>query len=213
MIKIFLVDDHQLVRAGLRALLEGAGDMQVVGEAGDGLEALTKARGLAIDVALMDIQMPDGMGGIEATRRLTRQSPLARVVVLSHLSDDPLPAQLYEAGAVGYLTKGCPPQEMFDAIRAVHRGQPYVAAAIAQRRMVRAWRGVAQTPFESLSGREMQSLMMILDGHRNKDIASQLSLSEKTVSTYRQRICEKLKVSTDVELTRLAFRYGLISEA
>lgn len=214
MIKIFLVDDHQLVRAGLRALLEGAGQMQVVGEAAEGGEALAKLRPPepGADVVLMDIQMPGGMGGIEATRRLVRQCPQVRVVVLSHLSDDPLSAQLYEAGAVGYLTKGCPPREMFDAIRAVHRGQPYVAAEIAQRRMVRAWRGLEKTPFEALSGREMQCLMLILDGHKNKDIAKQLSLSEKTVSTYRQRICDKLKVATDVELTRLAYRHGIICD-
>lgn len=212
MIKIFLVDDHQLVRAGLRALLNGAGDMEVVGEAGDGNELLAKARGLDIDVTLMDIQMPGGMGGIEATRRLVRQSPKTRVIVLSHLSDDPLPGQLHDAGAVGYLTKGCPPDEMIDAIRAVHRGMPYVDAQLAQRRMVRTWRGIAATPFESLSGREMQVTMMILDGRRNKIIAEALSLSEKTVSTYRQRICDKLKVETDVELTRLAYRHGIICD-
>jgi two-component system invasion response regulator UvrY len=212
MIKILLVDDHQLVRAGLRAILDAAGDMAVVGEAGDGEEALAIAREARPDVVLMDIHMPDGMGGIEATRRLLRQVPAARVIALSQMSDDPLPAQLQQAGAVGYLTKGCPAREMLDAIRAVYRGIPYIDAQLAQRRMVKSWRGTASTPFEQLSPREMQVTLMILDGRRNKDVAESLSLSEKTVSTYRQRIYEKLGVGTDVELTRLAFRHGIISE-
>jgi len=212
MIKILLVDDHQLVRAGLRSILDNAGDMTVVGEASDGDEALGMARGVEFDVVLMDIHMPEGMGGIEATRRLLRQAPGARIIALSQMSDDPLPAQLQQAGAIGYLTKGCPAKEMLDAIRAVHRGMPYVDAQLAQRRMVKTWRGTASTPFEQLSPREMQVTLMILDGRRNKDIAESLSLSEKTVSTYRQRIYEKLGVGTDVELTRLAFRHGIISE-
>ncbi|MCF7989363.1 MAG: response regulator [Thiohalocapsa sp.] len=212
MIKILIVDDHQLVRAGLRSIIESAGDMQVVAEAADGEEALGAVRKLSVDVVLMDIQMPDGMGGIEATRRLLRQSPHTRVIALSALSEDPLPARLHEAGAIGYLTKGCPAKEMLDAIRAVHRGMPYVDADLAQKRMVAGWRGTAETPFESLSAREMQVTMMILDGRRNHEIANSLSLSQKTVSTYRQRIFEKLDVSTDVDLTRLAYRHGMIQD-
>ena len=212
MIKILLVDDHQLVRAGLSAILDKASDMVVVGEAGNGDEALGIARGVEVDVVLMDIHMPGGMGGIEATRRLLRQAPKARIIVLSQLSEDPLPAQLHEAGAIGYLTKGCPAAEMLDAIRAVYRGMPYIDAHLAQQRMVKSWRGTTATPFEQLSPREMQVTLMILDGRRNKNVAESLSLSEKTVSTYRQRIYEKLHVSTDVELTRLAFRHGIISE-
>jgi two-component system invasion response regulator UvrY len=160
----------------------------------------------------MDINMPGGMGGIEATRRLARLLPQARIVALSVLSDEPLPTQLHEAGAIGYLTKGCPAKELLDAIRAVDRGLPYVDARLAQRRMVAGWRGTKATPFEELSAREMQVTLMILDGRRNHEIADCLSLSQKTVSTYRQRIFEKLDIATDVELTRLAFRYGLISE-
>jgi two-component system invasion response regulator UvrY len=212
MIKILIVDDHQLVRAGLRSIIESAGDMEVVAEAADGEEALAKARKVRVDVALMDIQMPDGMGGIEATRRLLRQSPETRVVALSALSEDPLPARLHEAGAIGYLTKGCPAKEMLSAIRAVHRGLPYVDADLAQKRMVAGWRGTAETPFEQLSAREMQVTMMILDGRRNHEIADSLSLSQKTVSTYRQRIFDKLAVTTDVDLTRLAYRHGMIQE-
>jgi two-component system invasion response regulator UvrY len=213
MINLMIVDDHQLVRAGLRSIIEGAGDLVVVAEAQSGEEAIAQAqRGIDADVVLMDINMPGGMGGIEATRRVGRLLPQTRIVALSALSDEPLPTQIYEAGAVGYLTKGCPARELLDAIRAVHRGLPYVDAKLAQRRVVAGWRGTKATPFADLSTREMQVVLMILDGRRNQEIADALALSRKTVSTYRQRIFEKLSISTDVALTRLAYRYGLIQE-
>lgn len=212
MIKILLVDDHQLMRAGLRAILNDEDDMAVVGEAEDGTEALKLARERGPDVVLMDIQMPKGMGGIEATRRLLRQSPALHVIALSALMDDPLPRQLRDAGVSGYLTKGCPVKEMLGAIRAVHRGLAYVDAHLAQRHMLANWSGVNETPFECLSAREMQVTMMILEGRRNIEIAFALSLSQKTVSTYRQRIFDKLQVANDVGLTRLAYRHGLIRD-
>lgn len=213
MIRVMIVDDHQLVRAGLRSIIETPGDLIVVGEADSGEQAVSLAQdGLDADVVLMDLNMPGGMGGIEATRRLSRLLPKARIVALSALSDEPLPTQVHDAGAIGYLTKGCPAKELLDAIRAVQRGLPYVDARLAQRRMVAGWRGTKETPFADLSAREMQVTLMILDGRRNHEIAECLSLSQKTVSTYRQRIFEKLNLSTDVELTRLAYRHGLIQE-
>lgn len=211
MIKVFLVDDHELVRTGIRRILEEAGDMQVVGEAADGDEALKSARKMQPDVVLMDVNMP-GMGGIEATRRMVRLLPAVKVIALTVLDDDPFPARLNEAGAVGYLTKGCPACEMIEAVRTVHRGFPYVASSVARKHMLADWQGMTATPFEDLSAREMQVAMMILDGQRTQEISDALSLSPKTVSTYRQRIYEKLRVKTDVELTRLAYRHGLIVE-
>jgi two-component system, NarL family, invasion response regulator UvrY len=213
MISVMIVDDHQLVRAGLRSILESAGDLRVVAEGQSGEEAVALVEaGLGADIVLMDLNMPGGMGGIEAIRRLKRLLPELRIIVLSALSDEPLPTQVHEAGAVGYLTKGCPARELLDAVRAVHRGLPYVDAKLAQRRMVAGWRGTCSTPFEQLSGREIQVTLMILDGRRNYDIADALGINQKTISTYRQRIFEKLKVGTDVELTRLAYRHGLIDE-
>jgi two-component system invasion response regulator UvrY len=209
MIKVLLVDDHELVRTGIRRILEEAGDVEVVGEASDGDEALKVARKTAPDVVLMDLNMP-GMGGIEATRRMVRLQPKTRVIALTVLDDDPFPARLSEAGAIGYLSKGCPAAEMIEAVRTVHRGVPYVAASVARKHMLAGWQGAATTPFEELSSREMQVAMMILDGQRTQEISEALSLSPKTVSTYRQRIYEKLNVKTDVELTRLAYRHGLI---
>jgi two-component system, NarL family, invasion response regulator UvrY len=209
MIKVLLVDDHELVRTGIRRILDEAGDMEVVGEAADGDEALRVARKVAPDVVLMDLNMP-GMGGIEATRRMIRLQPNAKVIALTVLDDDPFPARLSEAGAVGYLSKGCPAAEMIEAVRTVYGGAPYVAVSVARKHMLADWRGVAKTPFEELSSREMQVAMMILEGQRTQEISDALSLSPKTVSTYRQRIYDKLNVKTDVELTRLAYRYGLI---
>ncbi len=212
MIKVLLVDDHELVRTGIRSILEGAADMQVVGEAAGGDDALKVARKLEPDVVMMDVNMP-GMGGIEATRRMVRQLPSVKVIALTVLDDDPFPARLNEAGALGYLTKGCPASEMLDAIRMVNRGQPYVASSVARKHMLADWQGLATTPFEDLSFREMQVAMMILDGQRTQEISDGLCLSPKTVSTYRQRIYEKLGVKNDVELTRLAYRHNLIQDA
>ena len=213
MIKLMIVDDHQLVREGLRSIFASAVDLAVVGEAQSGEDAIALVQqGASPDVVLMDINMPGGMGGIEATRRLTRMLPNLRIIVLSALSEEPLPTQLHDAGAIGYLTKGCPAKELLDAIRAVERGLPYVDARLAQRRMVAGWRGTKETPFADLSPREMQVTLMILDARRNHEIAQCLSLSQKTVSTYRQRIFEKLGITTDVELTRLGYRHGIIKE-
>ena len=212
MIKVLLVDDHELVRTGIRSILESAVDMQVVGEAACGDDALKIARKLDPDVVMMDVNMP-GMGGIEATRRMVRQLPGIKVIALTVLDDDPFPARLNEAGALGYLTKGCPASEMLDAIRMVNQGQPYVASSVARKHMLADWQGLASTPFEDLSSREMQVAMMILDGQRTQEISDGLCLSPKTVSTYRQRIYEKLGVKNDVELTRLAYRHNMIQDA
>jgi len=211
MISVFLVDDHELVRTGIRRLLEEAGDIQVVGEAGDGAEALKEARRLRPQVVLMDVNMP-GMGGIEATRRMVRLLLDVKVIALSVLDEEPFPARLKEAGAVGYLSKGCPAKEVIEAIRTVHRGLPYIGSSVARKHMIADWQGASATPFAELSAREMQVTMMILNGQRTQEIAEALALSPKTVSTYRQRIYDKLHVQTDVEITRLAYRYGIIVE-
>jgi two-component system, NarL family, invasion response regulator UvrY len=212
MIKVFIVDDHALFRAGLRLILGQQDQMVVVGEAPSGEEALRQVKRLAPDICLMDVQMPGGMGGMEATRRLLRVAPECRVIALTVLGADPFPSQLREAGAMGYLTKGCPAEELVKAVRAVASGRAYVDSSVAQARMLADWGGTAGSPFKALSSRELQVAMMILDGQRTQDISETLSLSPKTVSTYRQRIYEKLAVQNDVDLTRLAFRHGLIAD-
>ncbi len=212
MIKVLLVDDHEVVRTGVRRILEEAGDIEVVGEANDGDSALRMARKLTPDVILMDLSMP-GMGGIEATRRMVRLLPDAKVIALTVMESDPFPTHFKEAGAVGFLTKGGSAKEVVEAVHTVHRGLPYVSSTVAQKRMQAHWQGLASTPFETLSSREFQVAIMIIEGKRNPEISENLSVSPKTVSTYRQRIYEKLKVKTDVELTRVAYRYGLISDS
>jgi two-component system, NarL family, invasion response regulator UvrY len=212
MIKVLIVDDHALFRAGLRLILKDQDLVEVVGEASSGEDALKLAKRLEPDICLMDLNMPGGMGGIEATRRLLRALPDCRVIALTVMGDDPFPSQLREAGAMGYLTKGCPAEELVKAVREVAAGRPYVDSRVAQARMLADWQGGAGSPFKELSSRELQVAMMILDGQRTQDISESLSLSPKTVSTYRQRIYDKLGVHTDVDLTRLAFRHGLISD-
>lgn len=212
MIKVLIVDDHALFRAGLRLIIEQQDQIEVVGEADSGEEALRQAKRLAPNICLMDLQMPGGMGGIEATRRLRRLLPDCQVIALTVLGDDPFPSQLREAGAMGYLTKGCRADELVKAVRLVASGRPYVDSSVAQARMLAEWQGGAGSPFKELSARELQVAMMILDGQRTQDISTTLSLSPKTVSTYRQRIYEKLGVHTDVDLTRMAVRHGLVGD-
>lgn len=211
MIKVLLVDDHELVRTGIRRILEAAPDIEVVAEAGNGDDALKVARSSQPDVVLMDVNMP-GLGGIETTRRLLRLAPTVRVIALTVHDEEPFPTRLHEAGAAGYLTKGCPAQEMLEAIRTVHRGQPYIASSVARKHLLAEWEGTSSTPFSELSAREMEITLMILGGQRSQEISDKLHLSPKTVSTYRQRIFEKLNVKNDVELTHLAYRYGITGD-
>ena len=214
MIKVLLVDDHELVRTGIQQILLDAGGIEVVGAVASGEEALQQVALSDPDIVLMDINMP-GMGGIEATRRILCSNPNTKVIALTVHDADPFPARLNEAGAMGYLTKGCPADEMLSAIRQVVNGRPYIASDVAKKHTLAEWRGQEKgaSPFVVLSHREMQVTMLILDGKRNIEISDTLSLSPKTISTYRQRIYEKLDAANDVELTRLAYRFGILNDS
>lgn len=212
MIGVLLVDDHKLVRTGLRLILEDTADIRVVGEASTGEEALDRARSLKPDVILMDVSMP-GIGGLEATRKLAMGLPDARVIVLSVHTAEPYPMRLLEAGASGYLTKDCAADEIVSAIRRVHSGERYITAEIARQMALNSVsRSNSSSPFEQLSPREMQVMIMVTGGHSQQEISDKLHLSPKTISTYRSRLFQKLGVNNDVELTRLALRYGVIEE-
>lgn len=211
MIRVLLVDDHELVRTGIRRILEGAPDIEVVAEASSGEDSLKIGPKLVPDVVLMDVTMP-GLGGIETTRRLSRQVPNAKVIALTVHEEDPYPARLREAGAAGYLTKNCAAREMLDAIRTVHQGRPYVATSVACKQILADWQGSSRSPFSELSAREMEVVLMLLQGHSSQEISDVLCLSPKTVGTYRSRLFEKLKIKNDVDLTRLAYRHGVISD-
>lgn len=211
MIRTLLVDDHQLVRSGIRRILEDAQDIDVVGEAGTGEEALKLARENRPDVVLMDVNMP-GIGGLEATRKLLRVRPEVRIIALTIHMDEPYPSRLMEAGAMGYLTKGCDVEEIIRAIRQVSQGQHYIGAEIARQMALSGFGNRGGNRFEKLSRREMQVMLMITQGHKLQEISDTLCLSPKTVSTYRYRLYEKLGVDNDVELTHLAIRHGMIDQ-
>ncbi len=209
MIKVILVDDHELVRTGFRLILDDAEDIDVVAEADSGESALQLIPEIKPDLVLMDINMP-GIGGIEATRAIKRKFPETQVIVVTVHTEAPFPSKLHEAGAIGYVTKGCPASELLEAIRTVGQGKPFLSAEVAQKLSLAKLSGVdSELPFESLSKREMQVLMLIVQGTKNQEISDTLCVSPKTVSTYRHRLFEKLGVQTDAELTLMAIRHGV----
>ena len=209
-IRVMLVDDHDLIRYGLRRLMEDQSGIEVVAEADSGEKALELARSTKMDVILMDINMP-GIGGFEATSRLSKTHPEIKIIVLTAHSEGPLPKRLLEAGAVGFLTKGCDVKEMIDAIQKVRAGQRYIAPTIAQQLALSMLPG-EESLLDALSQRELQVLIMISQGMRTNAISDKLSLSPKTVSTYRKRLHEKLDVSNDVEMMRLAIKHGILDD-
>lgn len=208
--RVMLVDDHDLIRYGLRRLLEDQSGIEVIAEADSGEKALEMARNVEMDVILMDINMP-GIGGFEATSRLSKTHSDIKIIVLTAHSEGPLPKRLLEAGAVGFLTKGCDVGEMIDAIKKVMAGQRYIAPTIAQQLALSMLPG-EESLLDSLSQRELQVLIMISQGMKTNEISDKLSLSPKTVSTYRKRLHEKLEVSNDVEMMRLAIKHGILDE-
>lgn len=208
MISVLLVDDHDLVRTGMKRLLDDVTGIRVVGEAKSGEEAIQAGRKLKPQVVLMDVKMP-GIGGYEATRKLLRVDPDIKVLIVTTCNNDMYPARLLQAGASGYLTKGSSIEEMVQAIRSVSAGQRYISPEIASRLAFRHVSDNDETPFDILSERELQVMMMITSGQKVHDIADKLCLSSKTVNSYRYRIFDKLNVKNDVELTLLAIRHGL----
>lgn len=212
MIRILIVDDHELVRVGLRHILEEYADFEVVAEASNGEMAMRLNRKCRPDVVLLDVELP-GLSGFEITSRLKKSSPGLHVIALSVRTESPFPEKLLDAGASGYLTKGCPAVELVRAVRRVVRGERYISADIAQRLALQVTRGSGKSPFDELSAREMEVLLMVTDGRRIADIADAMHLSPKTVATYKYRIYDKLETRNDVDVTRMAMRYGLVAAA
>ena len=211
MIRLMIVDDHDVVRTGIKNVLNVIDGIDVIAEACNGEQAIELARSKKPDVVLMDISMP-GISGLEATRRITASFPAIRVIALTVHEEIPFPTCLLEAGASGYLTKGSDVREIINAINTVHRGQQYLTRDVAEKVAFTSLRNRDRTPLERLSDRETEVMMMIIQGIRNKDIAKRLCLSPKTTSTLRYRLHEKLGVCNDVELTRYAIRHGIIKE-
>ncbi|MFC0709117.1 response regulator transcription factor GacA [Azorhizophilus paspali] len=210
MIRVLVVDDHDLVRAGITRMLADIDGLQVVGQGSSGEEALKKARDLKPDVVLMDVKMP-GIGGLEATRKLQRSNPDIKVIAVTVCEEDPFPTRLMQAGAAGYLTKGAALDEMVQAIRQVFAGHRYISPQIAQQLALKAFQPQQSgSPFDLLSEREIQIALMIANCEKVQSISDKLCLSPKTVNTYRYRIFEKLSINSDVELALLAVRHGMV---
>ena len=209
MINILLVDDHDLVRIGIRRLLADVNGIKVVGEAKSGEDAVRLARELKPHVILMDVKMP-GIGGLEATRKVLRADPGIKVIAVTVYGEEPFPTRLLQAGAVGYITKGSTLNEMVQAIRTVHAGQKYLSPEVAQQLALKHLTDQDDSPFDSLSERELQVMIMITNGQKVQAISDKLCLSPKTVNSYRYRLFEKLGVNSDVELTHLAIRHGML---
>ncbi|WP_069947815.1 response regulator [Microbulbifer aggregans] len=211
MIRVLVVDDHDLVRMGITRMLGDVNDIHVVGEAKSGEEALAFARQEEVDVILMDVKMP-GMGGLEATRKLLARFPSIKVVAVSALDDDIFPGRLLQAGARGYVTKGADLEEMVRAIRSVQVGEVFISSSMATKMAMRNVSGKPEhsSPFDDLSERELQTAVLIVNGSKVAEIADTLAVSPKTVNSYRYRIFDKLGIHSDVELTLLAVKYHLL---
>jgi DNA-binding NarL/FixJ family response regulator len=210
LIRVLLADDHSIVRAGLRRLIEESGDIQVVAEAADGREALLKSSEANIDVAVVDISLP-GMDGLEVVARLHALRPKLPILVLTMHEEEQYVIRALGAGAMGYATKRSAPEELVRAIRKVHGGARYLSEAASEALAGRVARGAgAESPLDSLSNREVQVLRGLALGRTNREIAETYNISVKTVDTYRARLLSKLRLRNNAELSRFAIQHRLI---
>lgn len=207
-ITALIVDDHEIVRMGLMRLIEEIQGVSVVAQASDGETAVRLASELKPDVILMDIQMP-GIGGLEATRRILRQRSEQKIIILTAQADGPLPKALINLGARGFLSKNGSITELSKAIHDVANGMRYLAPDVAQRLALQLVADEEGSPFDALTERELQVVLMMMQGYSGTGIGDALHISAKTVSTYRTRVYDKLNIGNSVELTRLAMQYGL----
>jgi two-component system invasion response regulator UvrY len=212
MISVLLTDDHELVRTGIRRLLEDSKQVEIVGEADCGEDSLQLAQSLKPDVILMDVNMP-GIGGVEACRRILQRNPKQKIIVLTVHNEQTFPKRLLEIGAKGYLTKECGVDEMIEAIKQVNSGGSYIASSIAQQLALSLLPGNDVNPIDRLSRREFQVMLMISQGLTNVEISDKLCLSPKTISTYRLRVLEKLDAHNEVDLIKIAVEQGMVEFA
>jgi DNA-binding NarL/FixJ family response regulator len=212
-IRILIADDHVLVREGIRALLSLCDDLEVVGEASDGQEAIAAARRLDPDVVLMDINMP-GLGGLEATLEIHRENQRAKILVLTQYDDREYVSRFLKSGASGYILKKAAGAELASAVRAVHRGglvvDPALARGILASGTEQPSAGSGDERYGSLTDREKQVLKLVAEGNSNKEVAQVLGISVKTAMSHRERVMQKLEIHNRTELVKFALRQGVI---
>jgi DNA-binding NarL/FixJ family response regulator len=208
MIRVFLADDHTMVRQGFRLILSSQPDIEIVGEAGNGREAVELAEKMNPDVIVMDVAMPD-LNGIEATRRLSSSAPRSRVLALSMHKDSVYVREILRAGARGYLLKDSIDSDLLNAVRAIARGDGYLSPGVSDA-VLSDYRRHVTDPLDLLTSREREVLQLIAEGKTNKEIAGSLNLSVYTVDAHRGRIMDKLNLHSAGELVRFAVRNGLI---
>ena len=212
-IRVLVVDDHAIVRDGICALLSRAGDMEVVGEAGNGVEAIEMTKKLNPDVVLMDIAMPV-LSGLEATRRVCREMPGTRVLALTQYDDKEYVFPLIQAGALGFISKTSASSELTSAIRYVDRGESYLSPSVAKLMVDDYQHGAAMQaesdPYEQLTDRERDVLKLVAEGYTTREIADMLVISPKTVEGHKSSLMSKLNVHNRIELVKYALRRGLI---
>ncbi len=212
-IRVLVVDDHTIVRDGICALLNLAADMEVVGEAADGREALDKVRELTPDVVIMDIAMPL-LGGMEATRRIRKDFPATKVLALTQYSDKEYVLPVIEAGAHGFVSKTAASSELAVGIRSVYRGDSFLSPSVAKLLVESFQQGGLQDrrdPYDQLTGREREVLKLLAEGHTTQEIADILVISPKTVEGYKTSLMDKLDIHNRVDLVKYALRKGIIT--
>ena len=208
---VLIVDKHELVRAGIRRILQDVPTVTVIGEAASDEEALSSVRTLRPDIVIMDIKMP-GISGIATTQKMLNLDPDIKILVVSTSDDDFFPVSLLRAGAAGYITKVSTQSEMIQALKSICAGQRFVSVKIANHLALRNTSDSHKSPFDALSGRELQVMLMVISGSNAQDISEKLLLNPKTINSYRYRIFEKLGVKSDIELTLCAIKHGILEE-
>lgn len=209
MIKLLLVDDDQLIREGIKGLLKDFNDFDVIGSVESGEEALLFLQTDPVDVVLLDLNMP-GLGGIETTKKIHQKYPKTQIIIVTVNKSESFPKQLIKTGASAYLTKGCDLDELILAIKRVYSGRQYIAQELSQKIALNNIKEHSENPFDMLSKREFQVINLILQGVKLKQIAKQLNLSPKTISTHKSRAFEKLNIETEMELFILAKQFTII---
>jgi two-component system invasion response regulator UvrY len=211
-IRVIVADDHPILRAGLVSVLNASSDLRVVAEAGNGAEVLRSIREVTFDVLLLDVSMP-GKSGLDLMRQIRKDNPRLPILIVSSHPEDQYALRAIKAGASGYLTKMSAPADLVTAVRTVSNGRKFITPALAELLADHIERPDDATPHEGLSDREFQTMKMIAAGHSLTEIADVLCISVKTVSVYRSRLLEKMRMKSNVELTRYVVEHGLTDDS